>query len=369
MLATAFETVFLSAHPLSDSLSADLLLPAAALLLLPRAERSAGRLVVAGALLGLTFSLRFQLAPMLGALALLTLRLDLRAWGWLVLGAVLGLAADAAVDLWQHAVPFRWVIENFRLNLVENRSANYGTEPAWWYVTYQFRLWGWLSPVMLLLIALGARRAPVLLAVALVNIGFHMLVPHKEFRFIFPSEVLLLLVAGLGTGELFVWAQRRGVRPLPALLVLGVAWAGVSAAAVLSPVGRDRFHGAQQFALWQELNEVPGLCGYSSVGTLAYPAAASLIDRPVAVYMFIEADADRAWQANRGAFNATVSSRSHGTTLLGPEYRLRRCFPTRSEIAAGKGADPGLCLFVRPGGCAPGDPHYLENASRARVGN
>ena len=366
VLATSFELVFFASRPSSEAVATDLLLPAAALLTRAPARRGRALLAGTGALLGFAFVLRFQFAPALGVLALLTLRADWRAWSWVILGAVAALAIGGLADAAQGTVPLRWMVENVRLNLVSGRSEKYGVAPWWWYFANQAQLWGSLTVPMVALIALGARRPAIgiLVTVALVNIAFHSLVPHKEYRFIYPSVALLLVVAGIGTADTLELVRRKTMR-VAAAGVLALFWGGVSAAAVLASVSGGRLHGAPQMAMWRMMSAMPELCGIASLRSFD-PVSLAFIDRSVPVYMFDEGDATAAARANARAYNALITQRSGGGRLIDIGYRERRCFAKRSESRSGE-TDLQYCVFERPGGCEPGDARYLENNVRVRT--
>ena len=66
-------------------------------------------------------------------------------------------------------------------------------------------------------ISLGARRQKLVFAVALTIVAVHSLVPHKEYRFIYPAVLLLMLLTAACLAELTLWATQwathRGLQP------------------------------------------------------------------------------------------------------------------------------------------------------------
>lgn len=360
VLATAFELVYFSGRALSDTIAAALFVPAA-WALLPDPGRDRRRLFAGGLLLGLCVSARFQLVPAVGILAILCCRLDWRAWGWVVLGGVGGLAIDGIVDAAHGAVPFAWMLHNFQQNLVANRSVDYGVEPAGWYLLNQMRIWGWAAPILVALALLGARRQPILLAVAIINVAVHSLIPHKEYRFIWLSEVLALLLAGLGTAEAMLWLGARW--PRPRIIAVGTAllWIGASVAMATSPGGREQWTGgAHAIALMRAEHREAGACGLAYLNPVRDQRVAYLyVDRPIPIYFL---DGAEAMHTHAGAFDMVVAGPSD-FIALDLAYKLRMC---KYKSLPADGSEQ-VCLFVRPGICTEAmPPGYDVNAAMIR---
>lgn len=165
------------------------------------------------------------------AAVLLTVPVDTRLW------APVHGASDGRPFVWPELLVLKF-------NAVDNRSAEYGTEPWHWYLTSAL-------PKMLLLAAplvpLGLlclqERAPAslslrwdarvlpLAAAAAVYVVIYSLLPHKETRFLFPVLPLLDLLAGKGLANLrrAAWVDRRiHVRGAYALGILGLMVSGVA---------------------------------------------------------------------------------------------------------------------------------------------
>ncbi|QJU57064.1 hypothetical protein HL653_04015 [Sphingomonas sp. AP4-R1] len=371
VLATAFDLVYFAARALSDSLAPVLVLPAL-WLLLPREGQGSRRFLLGGLLLGLAFAVRFQLAPVLGLIALIGCRLDLRRWLMLIGGGVAGLAIDGLADLAQGAVPFRWVIENFRINLVENKSAFYGVEPPLWYAANQIRVWGWATIPILALAAIGARRMPAVALIALANVAIHAVIPHKEYRFLFLSITLVWLLAGVGLGDALALlvARRPGARRW--LPIGGVALLLFTTAAIATAPANDTWASNKRvIRLMRAAHDVPGICGLAFVQPLnALQASYAYFDRAVPIYVFDQPEAYRDVRRLGGAFNAAITS-SDRVGLLGPGYRRIDCYVSNKARRKQRTLPllPDQCLFVRAGGCSgtlPAD--YGMNAALARKG-
>lgn len=173
------------------------------------------RSVIAGALL-LAFAtmLRIQLAPAAGVCFLYMLR---RA-PWRLRGEAVAAALSVAlvfgiVDALTWGSLFESFVGNIRANLVEGRAKNYGMAP--WYAYFQCYalLWGPLGIAILALAGLGARRAPLAAVTALLVLLAHIPIAHKEYRFLYPALVLVVMLAGMGLAEIVEYvAKRRDAR-------------------------------------------------------------------------------------------------------------------------------------------------------------
>lgn len=338
------ELVYFAPRTLSEPVALALFFPAAALLTLPRARRGARVLLLAGLLLGLCFSARFQLAPALGVLALWAAGPRWRDWGWLVLGALLGLAIDAAVDaaVGGHP-PLRWIYQNFAINLLQNKSASFGVDPPYWYLTRIANTWRLALLAIVPLSILGARRYPVLMAVALVNLLAHSLIPHKEYRFVLLSVAVLVVLAALGSADL---VERRALaRPGERARMIGrcvLLWCLASLLVACAGPLKHQWHSGR--ALIQALRlagQAPPGCGMALVEP-PHPLTAAyvLYHRDGPIYLYDAAQERAAALRDRAAFD-TVLSRP-GVAALAPDYRLLAC----------TGA---YCVYRRPGTCEAGD--------------
>lgn len=344
-----FEIASFAPHTLSEPLATAIILPA--FLLLTQASPSQRHLVVGGTLLGLAFVLRFQYAP---AIAVLTLG---ACWGhWrrlipLIGGGVIGLAFGGLADAAHGTLPFVWLIANVQQNLLHARAAQFGVTPA---TTYLYSFWlMWSVAILPLSVAIwrGSRHAPLLLVTAVVNIAFHSLIGHKEYRFIFLSVVLLIIIAALGSAD---WIRRLRADPRWrrwALPVVAAGWALTSGA--LGATGTMRVYwmrgtGAAQLAA--TLRADPELCGLAlyDIPFFQLPGRERLVGHSP-LYALYSADplvgGDLAAASHRAAsaFNRILAQRDAATDLPA-DFSRRDC-------ASVGGAD--VCIFARNGGCNP----------------
>jgi GPI mannosyltransferase 3 len=209
---------FLAVRTSSESLgTACFLLGLAALV---RAAWGAGGralLPAAGAAFGLAFQFRFAVGVMIAgvlAWALLSRRLRAPDALLLALGVLPTLALGALVDRWGYGVwelpALRYVVENLGHGVA---AARFGALPVYGYLTLAAH--HVLAPLILFAfagVAAAWMRRPdhLLTAATFPFVAAHVLIAHKELRFLLPVAVLapLLLVAAAWSGDGWLPALR-----------------------------------------------------------------------------------------------------------------------------------------------------------------
>jgi hypothetical protein len=127
----------------------------------------------------------------------------------LLAGALVVLAAGL-LDWISWGQPFRSFFLNVDLNVFRHlAAAQFGTAPAGFYGSILLRDWLFALPVMVFFAWRGAKKLPVTGIAILVILLTHSLIPHKEFRFIYPAIALAVPLAGVGLAGL--WANRPGI--------------------------------------------------------------------------------------------------------------------------------------------------------------
>ena len=168
-----------------------------------RKMRRPSALFIAGGCLGLSFFFRFQMGfAILGLFAWLISRgVKPRELSAFVAGGMLAGAACVALDCWFYG---GWVFtpyQYFEANLLEHRAAVWGISP-WWYYFSEFLVVS-IPPISALLAGLFVcgvflqRRHLFFWALAPYLIA-HMLVGHKELRFLFPMVFPFLFFVAAG---------------------------------------------------------------------------------------------------------------------------------------------------------------------------
>lgn len=160
--------------------------------------------MLSGLLVSLAFQFRYQMAfAAFGLLAWLLVyrKLDLLHWTYLSVGALIGLGIGFAADQWLYGswqfTPYIY----FQSNILEGKAATFGVSPWWFYFTESFKNLGLgINLLVFALLFIGLYRSwkhpftwifiPFLFA--------HILVGHKELRFMFPMLIpfITLLAAG-----------------------------------------------------------------------------------------------------------------------------------------------------------------------------
>lgn len=239
--------VIYSGHALTDVPSALLLLwglCATHALIHATPQQATRRVaVVAGLVTSLAVCLRVANAPLaLVAPAWLLIAGRVRALGPLCLAALLPPLVFSLIDwvTWGTFGQSFWVY--LRFNLIEGRAADFGSEPAGWYLRTLLARAPWTLPVVLALGLVALRATWPLLGCAALAVGYLSTQAHKEERFILLVWPLLLIAAAVGFSHALVRLRTRmrdTQRPL-GRLPLGVALVAALVAAFALDSWRHR---------------------------------------------------------------------------------------------------------------------------------
>ena len=345
-VAIAPELVYFGARSLSETIAGHLLVIGCFLLEPGYRVTSRWRLFAAGILLGLVCLLRVHLAP---AVVLIAVWANWGSWRErapaLLAGGVAAIASGAMLDWLTLGYPLASLWRNVLFNVVDGVSADFGTAPWSSYLVGELGLWGGAGLFIVLAAVLGARRLPILLAAAIVIVAVHSGIGHKEYRFIYPAVLLLMVLAGLGVGQLTEWGAEwlggRGVRRhiaegACAALLLAYAgfltfgiWTNPTMAQLRSRVQDNLL--AMSFAA-----KLPAMCGIGLYGEegrdwVLY-GGYTYLHRPVPMY----------WPADQAELTATAPAFD---TLL---YTLPPPAALGFEMTACFGKS---CIARRSGGC------------------
>lgn len=197
-----YTTPYLAVRFSSENVSGCLLFLSLALLK-DAEKKSSGRLLAAGALLGLSFHARYQIAFAmlgLGLWMLVRYRRALRVPLLTALGALIGLGGGLLLDAWFYG---KWVLPPYTYyleNIVHQKAAAFGVKP--WYYYLKNLAWGPLlavGPFVIMGYLLLLLRFPghAFTAISLPFLLAHSLVGHKELRFLFPMYLLVPYLLGL----------------------------------------------------------------------------------------------------------------------------------------------------------------------------
>lgn len=160
---------------------------------------------VLGSVLGLSFLFRFQTAFVaLGILAwmLIIKKVSIKNVYFVMTGIISILCVGTVLDYFFYR---KWVLtpwSYFDINILKSVASNFGTSP--WYIILKYIIAGPGLPIGLLLISalivlIWKARQHMVLWMCIPFILIHMIVPHKEFRFLFPLAFFIpfLIVSGI----------------------------------------------------------------------------------------------------------------------------------------------------------------------------
>ncbi len=193
--------------------------------------------IVFGLLAGLAFALRLQLVLAVAALFFIYCRRDIRdAWIPSLLGAAAVVVVSGLVDWITWSYPFQsfWVAVDF--NLIQGKSAQWGTKPAGWYASETIRNWLFAAIPVLAFAIVGLKHRWDLGVAAILAWAAVAVVAHKEYRFLFPFVVLVIVLSAIGVARLLAWipeiSRRRGtgdskwLLPVAALVLCALVYVG-----------------------------------------------------------------------------------------------------------------------------------------------
>ena len=356
LCAVWFEFVYFAPKTLTEVMAAHVLI--AAVWFIVTAPR---RLMLIGALLGVTGILRFHAAPMIVLASVWVCGADVRhRWPRLIAGAAVPLAFQTVLDWVTLGSPLQSVWLNFWINVVQARSEQFGAEPFYWYPIGLYQTWGPAMGLVLAAAVPGARHVPLLGWMVAVHVLAHSLVAHKEPRFLFPAMPMLIVLAGLGLCR--VLADVRGFRTASASFLAG----GLTAVALVSLFSATRpgfvgnwtsMEGGLAGGEW--LRQQPDLRGLGVVNGPDWRAFWAItggyyrLHRDVPIYPGRDA-ADLAARSPR--FNYMFVPAPVGDRVTG--FTRVRCW-SGTTAAGGEGVP--WCAYHRPGTCEP-DPAATVNA-------
>jgi GPI mannosyltransferase 3 len=351
-IAVAPELVYFGARALNEVVAAHLLVVGLYLADPGRPAPGARRRVAAGFLLGIVCLLRLQLAPAAALVALWPALPDQGEWrsrfSALVAGGVAALAAGAVLDWLTLGYPLASVWRNLYDNLYLGISSGFSVAPWWYYLVGELGVWLAAAPFVVLLIALGARRMPMLFAAAALIVAVHSAIPHKEYRFIYPAIMLLSVLAAVGLAQLTqltaAWLALRGLRqtvavPVAATLLTGLWCAAAGAMWSGGALAQLRQRAHDELLAMSYVHDLPAPpCGVGLYGKNAWVryGGYSYLHRPVPLF-WPATPAELA--AESAGFDTLLYDRDEHLPPSGLGFRPLRCFGH-------------VCVARRPGACA-----------------
>jgi hypothetical protein len=360
--ATWAELIYFAPHTLNEVAAGSVLASALYLAYPDRREVSARQLFAAGVLFGLTFVLRFHLAPAIAVAVACACGLQVRRrWIPLLVGASIPVLASGLLDALTWQYPFQSIWLNIWVNLYEGISNRFAILPWFYIVGFLGYFWGGAFAFIVSLALLGGRRLPLLLGVVATILIMHSLIGHKEYRFIYPALPLIATLAGIGTVEVVyaLW-DRLGPgfsRGYGILMALGL-WSCVSASLFASaPFQYLLQHSSGEIAAFRTLSGDSGVCGIALYGVYIWDTPGySYLRQGIELYQLNSANEV---SAEEDKFNTIIAKNS----VAVPERSFSRwgCFDNGYEIKTNHlgatrtfrrldAAEP-VCIWRRRGNC------------------
>ena len=339
-----FELVHFGPRTFNEFVAGNLFLPALYLGSLEQHQKPEGkwRLLLVGLLLGLAVSLRMQFGP---AVLLVGLWIISRDWKTRFLPVATGILIVVLifgfVDAITWTYPFYSYYAYFRENLLNHRAARFGTSP-WYYLIV--KLFVHTGPMMIFALV-GVRRSPILGWICLAILFPHLLIGHKEYRFIYPVLPLLLTLAAIGLIDFLQFLGRKTMfqpsQQVKLLLVASFVLACSLALASQYPQWKTARGSLRAF---NHLSEDEQACGvairyidWCGVGGYTH------LHRPIPIFVFYSFT--EAYPAV-GAFNRVVAPESTAVPVQG--FSVSSC-------------RDGTCVYQREGTCqAAGAEHEIN---------
>ncbi|MFT9120516.1 MAG: mannosyltransferase [Zymomonas mobilis subsp. pomaceae] len=348
--ATWYEIVLFAAHPLTESLSFSAFMPAAYLLL--SNNKNKNHIIISGFLLGLSALLRFQYLPAITFLTLFILKNKWKSWLFLIIGAAIALFLSCIADLAIGQIPLLWFFENIQQNLIYHRSDDYGISPLYTYFSDIHNNWKILFIILPWPILKATRYYPSLLGTALVNIIFHMLIAHKEYRFVFLSSGILIILGAIGSALLVEeFTKYWSILPKKLLKIsIFIFWGGASLLCSTPNV----IHWYQYNGILlseKDAKTIPNLCGLIFFHIPYWKTGGySLLHKNIPIYILSSSISStpisQTMESLSPAVNAVITPITFREKLPA-EYRIFHCHNQKNEKTL-----ENICIFVRHGKCA-----------------
>jgi hypothetical protein len=361
------DLVFYSSHPLSDVIGAVVLLPGICLAETPGGvQPRAARIFGAALLLSAASILRFQFAP---TAVLIWVLLVWPAWRTRALPAVLGgvipLLIGMIADWITLGRPFQSVWLNFLVNWTYGASAVFGTAPWYAYFGKLAVMWGGALPFVAGAALLGVARGRLIAIAAVSLLITFVIVPHKEYRFLYPLIPLVLTLAGIGSARIIqvMRTQWVGAKDCDRILATNTM-IGIGLLTWLISAGG--LYLSQEFlyifrknvgivAASFDIARTPDVCGIAIWGIRWYDLAGEFsFGHPIPVFY---PQSEEEFKTREGSFNAVLYNKAY--SLPKGVWEVQGCHPIDAELPAVFTIAPDngdVCVAIRKARCDRGAP-------------
>jgi phosphatidylinositol glycan class B len=347
-LAFWFEAVYFSVRPLNEALASSFLLCAICFGLLACENLRERYFLLAGLFASLVVTLRLHLAPGVLVLAIWVCRFDIRhRWLPFLLGTLPAFVVFGVADWIAWGAPFSSFIGYVQVNLVDGKASEFGVEPFWWYCEQIWDNWSFFVPVSVLLVLYSLRANSLWLLVSVSIILSHSFIPHKEYRFVYPAIICLIVAAALGsasvTQSLVRIYPKRGSQFTAFAIFL---WITTSLVLAVSPSYSENWRSSQEnIRAFYYLYQQKDLCGlilhrndWWDTGGYAH------LHRNVPMYATENYNFEIKKVSQLGNYVLAPENSVHEVP---DQYGIVQCF--------GEDETSRTCLLKRPGSCAVRD--------------
>jgi hypothetical protein len=292
------------------------------------------RLMIAGFLLGLAAMLWIQLAPAVVLIALWPAGEWRRNLTPLALGGLSAFLLFGLLDWATWSYPWESLYRNLALDPFHGVEGVSGAEPWYFYFVLLIAYWSLPFAVMIAVLAyLGALSERRIALAGLLLLLVFSLPGEKEYRFVYPSILLLVISAGIGAGYLL---ERFSGNTKPYLLALPMLVAIVLIPVVLLRSSNYRELFTRDDAVIDasiEVSKLNNVCGIELSGIpWFWSGGYTLMHQKAPIYWF---DRGNDFAAHQDAFNTVIALGD-----VPAPFEKKTCF----------GA---VCLAQRPGNCTP----------------
>ena len=340
-----FDLVYFSTKAFSEVLAGHVLVAAVYFLAIGDTRN---RWILGGALLSAAISLRLHLAPTIVLGCFVAVRHGRKALGWSALGAAVIMLAAGLVDWLTWGAPFASYVRNFHVNVVQAKAELWGTAPPGQYLEWWRLIWSWSSIPFLGALLYGLHRLPSLAWTALVVLGAHSVIGHKEYRFVYPFVVLLCTLSGVAgavalanlTRGFAAWKKHLATAAATMLILIA---SFVSATRFDSSKTQNTLGGGAQQSHWRRFSG--SVAAFRYLSTVTDMCGVTLLHLPWYVsggYTWLHQEVPlfepRSVEELTSVLPGSNIVVGRGAKLF-PPYELDRCFDD-------------VCVYRRPGGCA-----------------
>lgn len=194
---------FLSIRFASETWSGNLII-LAIIMVIRASEKPQRNLIYCGIFMGLAFIFRFQSAFALLGLVSYTYfigKYKIKHIAFMILASIAVLAGSTLLDSWFYNSFVFTPWNYFQANIINGVASSFGTSP--WYYYFETMLTKSILPIgaaILFLVFIAIIENPRHIAVWVTTpfLLIHMIVPHKELRFLFPLINILPILLTLG---------------------------------------------------------------------------------------------------------------------------------------------------------------------------